>query len=135
MPIVEAQVARVMGITLVRRSTPVVTVSPLVVERCAVTPPGGRQEDAVAVLFAGYLVAVMTVLGGPSPGAVIYEFLEFFFGWKAPCAAPLSAGYIVGGVAGNAVHLLGEGGAGAGAVIALCGGLAPGVVAAIVTGR
>ena len=75
----------------------------------------------------------MTVLGGPSPGAVIYEFLEFFFGGKAPCAAPLSAGYIVGGVAGNAVHLLAVGGA-ACAVIALCGGLTPGVVAAVATG-
>ena len=98
---------------LARRSTPVVTACPLVDGQGAVAPTGGREEDAVAVLFACYFVTVMTVLDGPLTGAVVSEFLEFCFCGEAPGAAPLFAGYIVGGVAGYAAHFLFVGFAGA----------------------
>ena len=55
----------------------------------------------------------MTVLDGPLTGAVVSEFLEFCFCGEAPGAAPLFAGYIVGGVAGYAAHFLFVGFAGA----------------------
>ena len=88
----EAKAARAAGIALARRSTPVVTVGPLVEGRRTVAPTGGRKEDAVAVLFACYFVAVMAVPGGPFPGAVVYEFLELGFCGEAPRAAPILAG-------------------------------------------
>lgn len=47
--LVEVQVVRVVGITLVRRSTPVVTVCPLVVKRRTVTPTGGWYALSVII--------------------------------------------------------------------------------------
>ena len=68
--LVEVQAARAVGTTLVRRSTPVATVRLLVVGRRTEAPTGGREEDAVAILLAGYLIAFMAVLDCPFPGAV-----------------------------------------------------------------
>ena len=76
----------------------------------------------------------MTVLDGPLTGAVVSEFLEFCFCGEAPGAAPLFAGYIVGGVAGDVAHLLAVGGAVFFGVTALGGGFAPSVVIAVVSG-
>ena len=47
--LVEVKVVRVVGIALVRRSTPVVTVCPLVVGRRTVTPTGGRYASPAAI--------------------------------------------------------------------------------------
>ena len=106
---VEVQVVRVVGITLMRRRTPVVTVSPPVVKRRTITPTGSRKKYAVAVLLAGYLAAFYTVLCCPGPGAVVEQFLKFGLGGQAPGAAPLLAGYIVGGVAAYVAEVLAVG--------------------------
>ena len=108
---VEVQVARFAGKTLTRRRTPVVTVSPLVVKRRTTTPTGSREEDAVAVLLAGYFVTFYSVLSCPGPGAVIFiaQFVKLGFGGQAPAAAPLIAGNVVGGVAAYVAEVLAVG--------------------------
>ena len=130
----EVQAVRAVGITLMRRRTPVETERPLAVKRRTITPTGSRKEDAVAVLLAGYLVAVYTVLSCPGPGAVLAQFLKFGLGGQAPGAAPLFAGDVVGGVAAYVAEVLAVGYAIIFRVAALGRGFAPGVVIAILFG-
>ena len=68
---VEDQVVSSVAESAVKRRRPVATVATSVVEIRTEAVARSREEDAVAVLFAGDFVTFYTVLGCPTPSTVI----------------------------------------------------------------
>ena len=68
---IEAKAARAIGITSVRRRTPIVAALSSEAERRPATKTRSRKEDAVAVR-ASNLIPLLAALGGPAPGAVFF---------------------------------------------------------------
>lgn len=87
----EAQVARVVVTALERLRAPVSAVREkvIVVEFTTVAITRSREEDAVAVLLACYLITLVTVLGRSGPVAVVNQFLKLSLRRKTPIAAPV----------------------------------------------
>ena len=100
---VEVEAASAVVIALVGRRTPIVAALANVVVRRPVAVARSRKKNAVAV-GAGNFMTVYATLGGPLPGAFVFEFFHFSLGGQSPCAAPISTGCIVACIAAYIAH-------------------------------
>ena len=71
---IEAEAVRAVGI--IRRRTPVVAVRALESSKITAVIASSGKKDAVAILFALYLVTIDAIARCPGPGTFIYEFLK-----------------------------------------------------------
>ena len=140
---IEGEFPCVVDVALFYRATPVVTATPLVVERMAAC----SGEEYRIPIRTGYLIARGAILAGPSPGALVFEFYLFGISGHAPLLAHVHIGGIVLEVEGDLVvdgaiiaitAILGQGittamapFVGAPVVGVLCFSLAPGEVIAL----
>ena len=92
---IEGEVVRTLGIALVGRRTPIVTVLSLVEERRPETIASGREKDAVAILFACHSISPVSALRCPCPCTIVNKFLPLSLRGYSPTAAPIPAGGVV----------------------------------------
>ena len=122
----EVQAASVEAVASAQRARPVAAVAAVastVVEIRTVAVARSREEDTVAIGFAGDLVTANAILGCPDSGAFGAEFILFGFGRHSPTATPFYVGYIVIGVKDGLVVN--------GAIIAVCAILGHCIITAV----
>ena len=70
---IEAEAIGALGITFVRRSTPIAAIHAKYVYIVRpVTPTSGRKKDGFSIHCASYTITNVTTLGCPNPCAFIY---------------------------------------------------------------
>ena len=152
---IEVEEPRVVRDVGVERPRPEAAVAAGIHKLAVATVAGGRQEERLAVLLRGKLAAFHSVLCRPLVGRVAQQFLPLLLAWCAPAAAPVDCGRVVACLQGRQV--VGEAVVAVVAPVAvlgqlfvvsisvlvctpvpvvdaLCGGLAPSKVAAVVLG-
>ena len=93
---IEVHAPRVVRVVVrIERTRPIVAVAACARERTVVAVTRSREEDTIAVAFAGYLVAIHTILSCPCPSTLLEKFGHFCIGWHAPCTTPINMSSII----------------------------------------
>ena len=88
------EVPRAVRVVGVERTRPVAVVAACAVEAATAAVASGGQEETVAV-SGSEESSVHAVLGRPSDGCVVGEFLPFLLGGHTPATAPVGCGHVV----------------------------------------